>query len=313
MYRFPAARPRIAGKLIAMRRGIMALILVSGLLFAGGATGARTSPAGAFFVVTCPFGHSAPDDPIVYPRLPDRSHDHAFFGNVSTTAFSTVSSLSKHRTTCSDTADRSAYWAPTLYANGTALPPVEATIYYHRLTADAVHPFPQGLEMVAGNSHAVTPQSSKVTYWYCGVLKSSFYGPLARSPIGMERTPSVAPDVSAAALPRCAARTHLEIQVDFPNCSNGKATSADHASHMAYSVNGRCPASHPLSVPAISLTLRYPDVTSTNVFLSSGGIYSGHADFMDAWNQKALAKLVSSCLDHGRGCGTAAAPAPDVG
>ena len=43
-----------------------------------------------------------------------------------------------------------------------------------------MQPFPAGLEMVAGNSHAVTRQSPAVTQWYCGVLKSSFYGPLRR-------------------------------------------------------------------------------------------------------------------------------------
>ena len=300
---------------MTVRRLLRSLVVaaVVSLVCTGGGFATGSVPGGAFFVVTCPFGHSAPDDPIVYPGLPHHSHDHAFFGNVSTNAFSTVSSLARHGTTCSQPGDDSAYWAPTLYVAGTALPPASATLYYRRLTSGAVHPFPRGLEMVAGNSHALTPQSSKITYWYCGVLKSSFYGTMARSPSAMEKTPSVAPTLSAAALPRCGARTHLEIEVNFPNCSDGKATSADHKSNMAYSVAGRCPSSHPIAVPAISLTLRYPTITSTNVFLASGGINSGHADFMDGWNEQALARLVERCLNLGRGCGTAASPAPDIG
>jgi hypothetical protein len=317
MYRFAAAeRPPLRHTdpvaMTSLAVKVFMLAVLAGLVCAGSGSARSPSRAGEFFVVTCPFDHSAPDDPIVYPGLPDHSHDHAFFGNVSTNAFSTVASLAGQRSTCSQPGDDSAYWAPTLYVAGTALPPVEATIYYRRLTRAAVRPFPAGLEMVAGNSHSLTPQSSKITYWYCGVLKSSFYGTMARSPIAMEKTPSAAPTLSSAALPRCGARTHLEIQVNFPNCSDGKATSADHKSHMAYSANGRCPASHPIPVPAISLTLRYPTITSTNVFLASGGIYSGHADFMDVWNGKTLAGLVRSCLNLGRGCGTAAAPAPDV-
>ena len=100
--------------------------------------------------------------------------------------------------------------------------------------------------------------------------------------------------------------------MNFPDCSNGNATSADHRSHMAYSRAGRCPASHPIAVPAISLILRYPPIASANVFLSSGGVFSGHADFMDAWNRAALRGLVTSCLDHYIGCGAAATGALTV-
>ena len=105
-----------------------------------------------------------------------------FIGNASTNASSTPASLSARRaTTCSERDDLSAYWAPMLYVAGKEVPPLDVTIYYRRLTAAPVHPFPAGLEMVAGNSHAVIRQSPGVTQWYCGVLKSSFYGPLRRT------------------------------------------------------------------------------------------------------------------------------------
>ena len=81
---------------------------------------------------------------------------------------------------------------------------------------------------------------------------------------------------------------------------------------MAYSAAGRCPASHPIPVPAISVILRYPSVTSPNVFLSSGGVYSGHADFMDAWKPGALRALVQGCLNHYTGCGPQATGALDT-
>jgi len=259
---------------------------------------AAPSPSGAFFVVTCRFSHSAPDDPIVLPGRPGRSHDHTFIGNASTNAFTTPAALAGHRTTCSDTDDLSSYWAPTLYVEGNPVRPLDATVYYRRLTTAPVQPFPRGLEMVAGNSHAVTVQSAKVTEWYCGVLKSAFYGPMRRT--------------TAIGAPSCPAPTNLELQVNFPNCSNGRAKSPDHRSNMAYSSNGRCPPSHPIAVPAISLILRYPPVTRPNVFLSSGGVYSGHADFMDGWKAAPFRELVDGCLNHYAGCGPQAAAALDT-
>ena len=163
--------------------------------------------------------------------------------------------------------------------------------------------------MIAGNSHALTPQSPRVTQWYCGVLKSSFYGPLAR---GSSSRRSAVPTLSAAGLPDCRTPTNLEIQVNFPNCLRRQGDERESQEPHGYSRDGRCPASHPIPVPELSIILRYPPVGRTNVFLASGGIYSGHADFMDAWQQAPFAKLVANCLNRYSGCGVAGAPAIDV-
>jgi Domain of unknown function (DUF1996) len=61
---------------------------------------------------------------------------------------------------------------------------------------------------------------------------------------------------------------------------------------MAYSVAGRCPASHPIAVPTIILILLYPEVPA-RAELSSGR-FATHADFMNGWDQTALASLVAS-------------------
>ena len=77
------------------------------------------------FIVACGFSHRNQDDPIVFPRQPGRSHDHTFFGNRSTNAFSTAASLRKHRrTSCpySGGADSAAYWAPTLNGASSGVP-----------------------------------------------------------------------------------------------------------------------------------------------------------------------------------------------
>ena len=66
---------------------------------------------------------------------------------------------------------------------------------------------------------------------------------------------------------------------------------------MAYSTNFVCPASHPVKVPLIRLTVRYPISGGRGVYLSSGGVLTGHADFLNAWNERFLKKLVATCFD----------------
>jgi hypothetical protein len=72
---------------------------------------------------------------------------------------------------------------------------------------------------------------------------------------------------------------------------------------MAYSRAGACPASHPVKVPGISLIVRYPIQGGPGITLASGGEYSGHADFFNAWNQAELTRLVEGCLNARRHCG----------
>jgi hypothetical protein len=147
--------------------------------------------------------------------------------------------------------------------------------------------------MIAGNSHAWRPQSPAVTHWDCAVLKESFYG--------TRQTQSAS---ISGAIPRCSALANLQLIVNFPDCWNGKSTdSPDHKSHMAYSVAGKCPAGHPVAVPALSLVYSYLPPTGAEIMLSSGGQYSGHADFVNSWNEGALTKLVDDCLNKGRVCG----------
>jgi hypothetical protein len=240
---------------------------------------------GVNFVSGCGFSHRAPDDPIVFPRKPGFSHDHTFVGNQSTNAFSTLRTLRAATTTCRRAGDTAAYWAPTLIAGTRAVEPLGATIYYRRRSLGDVTAFPAGLKMIAGDQHAMRPQSLRVTFWNCGVMA------------GLPPSSTV---------PTCPAgrATSLRLHVLFPDCWNGKTLdSADHKRHMAYSVRGQCPASHPVAVPAIALILRYPSFGGPNLQLSSGGQLSGHADFFNAWDQAELTRLVDTCLNALRHCG----------
>ena len=93
------------------------------------------------------------------------------------------------------------------------------------------------------------------------------------------------------------------MHVRFPNCWDGaNLDSADHKSHMAYAARGVCPADHPVPVPSLQVNVTYPVTGGPGVELASGGQYSGHADFVNAWNQDELSRLVTSCIDSGLGC-----------
>jgi hypothetical protein len=97
-------------------------------------------------------------------------------------------------------------------------------------------------------------------------------------------------------------KTWLELHVNYPDCWDGEhLDSPDHKSHMAHSRDYVCPASHPVKVPLIRLMIRYPIVDARGVTLASGGQLTGHADFVNAWDQRVLERLVDECF-HDRPC-----------
>ena len=252
------------------------------------------------FNVNCPVSHYKSDDPIVFAKVPGASHRHAFYGNSTTDAYSTTSSLLASRSTCErgfDTADRSAYWIPSLYRK---LPDgrlqevrlsgddQHLSAYYRRTggpTGDKVSPFPKGLRMIAGDPHATRPQDTIDVAWRCN---------------GDGRD-------SQADLPNCAAGTLLQALVSFPDCWDGKnLDSPNHRSHMTISRGdrGSCPASHPKKLPQLTFEVSFnlPPVAGSTYELSSGGRYSLHGDFFAAWDDRVQSALVNSCLNKGKFC-----------
>jgi hypothetical protein len=290
--------------------------MTSLLLVAGNAPAGRTKLHGNNFYANCRFSHTNDDDPIVYPGQPGRSHPHTFFGNASTDASSTLASLRKARTTCKPSADKAAYWVPTLFQGNREIRPQKAQFYFNLRGYDQMHPFPAGLKMVAGNAHAFSPQSTNVVYWACATSESARSAPLHRPPPSCADVPLVRkkgffrPCETCPSRPLPPPRAHqkryLELHVNFPDCWDGKhLDSPDHQSHMAYSRAYVCPASHPVKVPLIRLNVRYPVGGGKNVYLSSGGVLTGHADFINAWNESFLTRLVDTCF-HDRPCDPAA-------
>ncbi len=280
----------------ALTAGLVTAVGAAGLVSTTAQPAAGAGSFGAMQVVCHP-SHTNHDDPIVFPRQPRAAHQHEFFGNRSTNAFSTVESLTGKPTTCSRPGDTAAYWVPAVLNNGRRVTP-DRVIAYYRTTGirdvSSVRPFPRGLKMIAGSAMATAsnPQPTRITNWHCGD--------------GVQGT---------AGVPRSCPGEALTLRIVFPNCWNGRTLdSADHKSHMAYAGAGGargCPSSHPVPVPALSLNFRWKISGSlSGVRLASGGVHSGHADFFNSWNQSAQAQLVRDCLNAGRVCNSSISDAP---
>ena len=73
---------------------------------------------------------------------------------------------------------------------------------------------------------------------------------------------------------------------------------------MAYGRLGACPADHPVVLPSLAMIVHYPISGDPGaITLASGGQYSAHGDFFNAWNQPFLAQSVSECLNAMTRCG----------
>ncbi|HKY67850.1 MAG TPA: DUF1996 domain-containing protein [Acidimicrobiales bacterium] len=239
------------------------------------------------FVVECGYSHSGPNDPIVHPHHTGRSHLHQFFGNDSTDADSTAETLADGGTTCDQHLDLASYWAPALLDHRAEVVPLKAVAYYRPgvgVDPAVVEPYPYGLKMLGGDQVAVEPQSLDVVAWSCGT--------------GSER---------AVTPPTCPDGRPLRVAISFPDCWDGEnLDSPDHVGHVARSVDGACPESHPVVMPQLLLTITYP-VTGDghDLSLASGSLLTGHADFFNAWHEDKLRTEVESCIHRGLTCGVA--------
>jgi hypothetical protein len=182
---------------------------------------------------------------------------------------------------------------PALYQNGKLIVPNDVAVYYlaAEKTPSSIRAFPAGLEMVAGDSHAVAPQASWVTTWNC----IGAYVPYGDGP------------------PYCVGT--LDMIVLFPDCWDGRhLDSADHKSHMAYAEppeggsDRTCPTSHPVPVPQLRMEAQYSSplvgwLGGPGLTLASGPWYTAHGDFFNAWDQSRLeTKIRCNIVGLGLSC-----------
>jgi hypothetical protein len=250
-----------------------------------GRTNSDFSYDGALFAASCPWSHSASDDPIVFPGQPGLSHRHDFFGSTGTDADSTARSLRRAgTTTCDVVGDSASYWAPALQRDGVPIRPTVADAYYRvapGVRAAEVEPYPAGLAMIAGDAHTDVPLPTEIVGWGCG-----------RSP------------TATSTIPVCPPERPLNLRVTFPDCWNGHALdSPEHVTHVAYSSKRGCPSGFPVAMPRLTLVVTYPVAGDpTGLEPASGDAMTAHADFLNAWDQAVLARNVRSCLRRGVVC-----------
>jgi hypothetical protein len=244
------------------------------------------------FIVECELSHIASDDPILYPGRAGASHLHAFFGNVETSATSELSDLLEADTTCDDSRDTAAYWVPVLVDEAAVIEPVYAVAYYRaglEIDPTSVESYPPGLTMIAGDPLAVNEQPIEVVAWGCGS--------------GARRTPMP---------PVCPTGSELSLWVTFPDCWDGKNIDVPgHRGHLRYSTGGECPRTHPEAIPQLFISVFYPvngDVS--HLRLSSGTLGTGHADFINAWDQDHLDHEVDLCIRQQNVCGISSGRRP---
>lgn len=243
-------------------------------------------PQGGFgqFVAECMYSHSAEVDPIVWPATVGKSHRHDFYGATTTDENSTPDSLRAGDTTCDKPGDNAAYWQPTLYDGDRTVEPVAIHAYYRAapgIDPTTVRIYPDGLKMLAGDPFATTPQTGEAAGWTCGVS------------MDLTEEPASCPETAP-----------LAMVLTFPDCWDGvHADVPGHRDHMTYSRHGACPEDHPVSVPQLTVHIKFP-ITGPghDLRLASGNVHSAHGDFFNGWHQASLQREIDQCIHRGAVC-----------
>ena len=226
----------------------------------------------AQFVVECELSHLAFDDPLVLPGNPGKSHLHMFFGNRAVDSDPDYNDrVLAADTSCDQRRDTASYWAPALLdRRGQGCRAAAAS----RPTTDpgsGVDPadvvaYPEGIMIIGGDSTSTdvaVDRRRRVVVWH-----------RRRSRARHRR--------SAPTGRRCGCI------VTFPDCWDGnRLTTFGSSAHVRYS-DGRCPDSHPVAMPQLTIGIDYPPVDPDGLSLASGGIETAHADFWNVWDQDKL-------------------------
>ncbi|MFM0278326.1 DUF1996 domain-containing protein [Paraburkholderia sediminicola] len=261
--------------------------------------------------VQCAYSHTLGDDAILMFGMPGHAMWHDFFGNTGTNASSIYASLqASPTTTCTDLADSSAYWAPSLrLPDETEVRPAYQKTYYQTVnsTENPLTSFPPGLQLLAGDHKGTAPNP------YINFLCNDGKG--------------YSHDAERTCLPPSTSEPiQLDIAIQFPNCWDGKTIAAKpsdvtHQSNAVYAdASGACPADYPKHIPTVNMNVAYlfPGVASldlSKVQLSLdpimngdqridqwGSIYTAHGDFINGWAPAAANFMTERCMNNNYDC-----------
>ncbi|EGB2290135.1 DUF1996 domain-containing protein [Salmonella enterica] len=274
------------------------------------AAGAFPAHAGPQAHVVCGYHHTLGDDAIMMFGKANQAMWHDFFGNTHTDAVSTYQTLrAQPDTTCDNKADSSAYWAPSMkLPDGEIVNPAYQKTYYQstNVAQYPLHPFPAGLELLAGDHHGTGP-SSAITFLCAN---------------GKGYTNKVG---EICGLRKAGDAVQFNIGIAFPNCWDGVNLKPTHSHNNAiYADHGKCSADYPVKIPTVNINIAWvlvlPQISSldtSKVELSMdsvmhgetreerwGSLYTAHADFMNGWTEDGAQFMTDLCMNQGLDCGT---------
>ncbi|KAK4539720.1 hypothetical protein LTR36_010431 [Oleoguttula mirabilis] len=220
-------------------------------------------------------------------------------------------------TSCEVTQDHSAYWTPTLhflYTNGIAVmvDQVGGMLAYYLYYLTNVTAFQEGFQMVAGNpllrNFSGPFPDTDLSSWPTDPTDQFF---LQQRALGFNC-------LNYAIDPEASLYRHefptkdymdancldgLRLELAFPSCGNGSATSTDGKSHVAYPSlvkEGNCPEGFDTHLPFMffeTIWNTYAFAGDDGQFVLSMGDPTGtgyHGDFMMGWESK---EFLQSALD----------------
>ncbi|MCX6728088.1 MAG: DUF1996 domain-containing protein [Candidatus Saccharibacteria bacterium] len=288
------------------------------------------------FRATCEPSHISNDDAIVYPNQPGAAHEHLFYGNTGSNAYSTADSIinSGSSTCAGQEGNRTSYWFPTMLdASGNTRIPNEMYLYYKgegvSLPPGGFSALPQGIKMLAGNSKTAVPQIHDYNNGFaCGDLFSnptSDIIPAGETPL--LRSGDTNPTSREIRSRRCkggesitspwtgsVSISNLKQKVLYPRCWNGVGMNP---TDVTYPVNGVCPAGSKV-FPEISILFVWElavGETTDGWHLSSDHLHNAdgtmtelpggttrHGDYIAGWNKKIIESWTNNCINNDWNC-----------
>ncbi|KAI5365343.1 putative carbohydrate-binding WSC [Septoria linicola] len=261
----------------------------------------------AFWRMNCAHIQRGRVDPLVSPgRI--AGHAHSIIGGSNIGINSTYESMvNSECTSCEITADKSAYWSPTLYynyPNGSYLevPHNGGVAYYlgRGPNTNQTIPFPNGLNILSGNMAARSYDNTTYT-WGNATYPGRPVADRVSFACLRDNQPPEQPYMFETDCPY-----GMRAQIHYQSCWNGRELYKADNSHVAYQSqidNGVCPPTHPIQIPHIFLEVLY---SVANVPKEAGGHfvfaqgdptgYGFHGDFQNGWDFDVLSEAVRDCL-----------------
>ncbi|RKP03107.1 hypothetical protein CXG81DRAFT_24215 [Caulochytrium protostelioides] len=236
-------------------------------------------------------------DPIVNPGK-EASHVHSFAGVNTVQMTTSLETLEGADCTGSGIqVDKSAYWAPTLYA----FDPAKAeftrlkntftnTYYFNRngKSTKEIEAYPKGIRFLSGNAMATDFDSETVEQITFVCLRGS--------------SPGFESKTLPADFTTC--DYGLRLQIHLKTCYDGKPldmSASDHSAHLAWAGSGNtgdCDPDHPVRLPSQFHEWVYEVnkvAPGSQLVLANGDTvgYTFHVDFISGWDTDVLKKAMN--------------------